>query len=173
MNAIKIWGCHRAHVKNVSLLNLTARISTFVGVFLAFYFSIISANAAESSKGSALLIIEVTNIKAVTGTLYVAIYDSPESYNNDKMYIKQRVPVLDETVSIKFKDIPCGEYGIKIFHDINSNGKLDRSFIGIPKEPFGFSKNPEIKRGPPDFSELKFAFCKDKNQTITINLVDR
>jgi uncharacterized protein (DUF2141 family) len=28
-----------------------------------------------------------------------------------------------------------GAYSIAVFHDRNGNGKLDRSFIGLPGEP--------------------------------------
>lgn len=43
-----------------------------------------------------------------------------------------------EIVSVQL-DLPAGEYLFSFYHDINNNGKLDTNFLGIPKEPFGFS----------------------------------
>jgi len=44
-----------------------------------------------------------------------------------------------------------------VFHDENGNGKNDRNFLGIPKEPYGFSNNARRKFGPPTWTEAKFA----------------
>jgi uncharacterized protein (DUF2141 family) len=45
-------------------------------------------------------------------------------------------------------------YSIAVFHDTSGNGKLDRSFIGLPNEPYGFS-NDVGRRGPPDFEAAR------------------
>jgi uncharacterized protein (DUF2141 family) len=36
------------------------------------------------------------------------------------------------------------------------NQKLDKNFMGIPKEGYGASNNPRKKMGPPSFEETKF-----------------
>jgi uncharacterized protein (DUF2141 family) len=33
-----------------------------------------------------------------------------------------------------------GDYAISVFHDENSNGKLDRNFMGMPKEGVGIKR---------------------------------
>jgi len=66
-------------------------------------------------------------------------------------------PIAGEhSIEVTIENIPPGEYAISIFHDENDNGKLDTNFIGIPKEPYGFSNNPVIKLRPPTFMEAKF-----------------
>jgi len=55
-----------------------------------------------------------------------------------------------------FADLPSGNYAIALIHDENSNNKLDTTF-GIPREGFGFSRNPAIHFGPPSFSAAEFA----------------
>lgn len=49
-----------------------------------------------------------------------------------------------------------GNYAMTLIHDENENGKLDKNFIGIPKEGFGFSNNPLILFGPPSFAKAVF-----------------
>ena len=52
--------------------------------------------------------------------------------------------------TLVFDDLPSGTYALALIHDENGNGKLD-TMMGIPKEGFGFSKNPAIRFGPPSF----------------------
>ena len=50
-----------------------------------------------------------------------------------------------------------GTYGLVLYHDENSNGKVDRNGLGIPKEGFGFSNNPSIFFSAPSFKRVRFA----------------
>ena len=40
---------------------------------------------------------------------------------------------------------------------MNGNQELDRNLIGIPTEPFGFSRNARGSFGPPSFEQMEFA----------------
>jgi uncharacterized protein (DUF2141 family) len=55
-----------------------------------------------------------------------------------------------------FADLPAGFYAVSVFHDENMNEKLDKNFMGVPKEGYGASNNPKKKMGPPNFDEAKF-----------------
>jgi uncharacterized protein (DUF2141 family) len=52
--------------------------------------------------------------------------------------------------TLQFDNLPSGTYALALIHDENGNGKLD-TMMGIPREGFGFSKNPVIRFGPPSF----------------------
>ena len=54
-----------------------------------------------------------------------------------------------------------------LVHDINNNGKLDTTFIGIPKEPVGLS-NYDGKSIPGKFNKHKFSV--NENTEIIIPL---
>jgi uncharacterized protein (DUF2141 family) len=58
-----------------------------------------------------------------------------------------------------FKDVPYGEYAVKVFHDENDNLKIDIGWRG-PTERYGFSNGARGIFGPPDFDDAKFAFDK-------------
>ena len=55
-----------------------------------------------------------------------------------------------------FAALPSGTYALAVFHDENGNGRLD-TFARIPREGFGFSRNPAIRFGPPRFAQARFA----------------
>ena len=50
-------------------------------------------------------------------------------------------------------------------HDANGNARLD-TFVGIPREGFGFSNNPAIGFGAPRFAAARFALERDAAETI-------
>lgn len=56
---------------------------------------------------------------------------------------------------VRIEGIPHGSYAIAVIHDENGNSKLD-TFVGIPREGFGFSRNPKIRFGPPRFASAQF-----------------
>jgi uncharacterized protein (DUF2141 family) len=50
-----------------------------------------------------------------------------------------------------WEHLPPGDYGVAVIHDENQNARLDRNFIGIPKEGFGFANNPHVGLSAPPF----------------------
>ena len=75
--------------------------------------------------------------------------------DKDPLSRKLAVPVA-QARAIHFENVPPGNYAIALIHDENSNNKMDTSF-GLPREGFGFSRNPVIRFGPPKFAEAQFA----------------
>jgi uncharacterized protein (DUF2141 family) len=51
---------------------------------------------------------------------------------------------------------------------VNDNGKLDKNFIGIPKEPYGFSNDKAGSFGPPDFEDILVEVNEDTTISIKI-----
>jgi uncharacterized protein (DUF2141 family) len=56
--------------------------------------------------------------------------------------------------TLSFTNLPSGSYALALIHDENGNGKLD-TMLGIPREGFGFSRNPAIRFGPPKFADAR------------------
>jgi uncharacterized protein (DUF2141 family) len=49
---------------------------------------------------------------------------------------------------------------VRLFHDSNGNGELDRNMLGIPREGYGFS-NDAGARGPASFEEAAVSIDGD------------
>ncbi len=58
--------------------------------------------------------------------------------------------------SARFAGLHAGTYAIALIHDENSNGRMDMTLV-MPREGFGFSRNPRIGMGPPRFAAASFA----------------
>ena len=60
------------------------------------------------------------------------------------------------------------EYGLAVYQDENSNGKLDRNFVDIPKESVAPAKRlPSF--GPPVFDRARFT-CSGGGKAVTIHI---
>ncbi len=105
-----------------------------------------------------ILQLVCTNIAEAKGSIYVAVFDRQEYFlNTEKMRAQQIVPVSQVgRVNISFTDLPPGTYAISCFHDVNGNGQLDKNWMGIPTEPYGFSNNARPKFRAPNWAEAKF-----------------
>ncbi len=58
----------------------------------------------------------------------------------------------------EFTDVPLGRYVIAAFHDQDGNNKLNSSLIGMPSEPYGFSRNARGTLGAPKFEDAVITF---------------
>lgn len=114
------------------------------------------------------LLLKVTNIKKVQGDIYIAVYDNAEDYMENR-FAEAIAPVKSEGELETELKIPFGKYAVTIFHDVNSDTELNTNFLGIPKEPYGFSNNPKSSFGPPSFEQSLFEFIED-GQQIEIEL---
>ena len=121
---------------------------------------------AEETAEEKKLTVQITNVTSEEGQIILAIYNSSENY--DKRIALQEVKLKPEIDTVIFEtNLPDGEYLVMLVHDINNNGKLDTSFIGMPKEPVGLS-NYDGKGIPGKFKKHKFPV--NENTEIIIPL---
>jgi uncharacterized protein (DUF2141 family) len=112
--------------------------------------------------------LKIVNIKKVQGDIYIAVYDNEQDYMENR-FAEAIAPVEKEGEMETEVKIPYGKYAVTIFHDVNGDTELNSNFMGIPKEPYGFSNNPRAMFGPPSFEQSLFEF-KEDGQQIEINL---
>ena len=117
---------------------------TICGVFLA-----------TALVGQHMLEVTVTNVKEKKGTILVALF------NNEKDFLKKKVDSLKVKVTgnqatVTFEKLKPGEYAVSVIHDLNDNRELDTGFMGIPKEPYGFSNDARGRFGPASYEKAKF-----------------
>lgn len=123
----------------------------------------LSARADESKTGE--LVIAISGLETDRGVLVVALMESAEDFASDSHALRSdSVPVKGGKASVTFRDLPYGRYAVKVYHDENSNGKLDTNFVGYPKEGFGFSNDAMGRFGPPSFEQARFEFASEKLQ---------
>ncbi|MDF1825474.1 MAG: DUF2141 domain-containing protein [Verrucomicrobiales bacterium] len=117
--------------------------------------------------------ITVSNIPGVKGNLLVGLFDSEKSFTKSPMAVSPKVKVVStDDLVVEIPNVKPGTYAVSVVQDLNGNGKLDKSFVGMPKEPLAFSVIPEIPRGKPEFDDCSFA-VGEEGVEMTISLVTR
>ena len=101
--------------------------------------------------------IEVQNLKNTTGKVSIGLYKKSENFPIvGKEYKGVHLNIDSHSLKYVFRDSPKGHYAISVFHDENTNAKLDKNFLGIPKEGYGFSNNAKATLSTPSFDEAEF-----------------
>lgn len=109
------------------------------------------------------LSLDVSKLRSTRGMIRVCLTAEPTNFptcSNGALAVARSVPATGHDIS--FEGLARGTYAIAVIHDENSNGKLD-TFAGIPREGFGFSRNPVIMFGPPSFDAARFPLTADAN----------
>ena len=104
--------------------------------------------------------VEVVGLHSDKGQFLCALYSSPEGYpkQSEKALASVSSPIAQKRAVCEFSAVVPGTYAISVFHDENSNGKLDTSFLGIPREGVGASNGARGHLGPPKFDAAAFQF---------------
>jgi uncharacterized protein (DUF2141 family) len=133
--------------------------------------------------GAGELRITVKGISSPNGVILIGLYDSTESFNraiglSDKegfLNDPDRVAgaALRANIALKgavvFSNLERGRYAIIVFHDENSNGRLDKTFWGVPTEPYGFSNDARGVLDSPKFDDAAITLDgSDKAVVITL-----
>jgi uncharacterized protein (DUF2141 family) len=101
---------------------------------------------------------------------FFCLFNSEESYSGKHKALAQAsVAVKNKTAEAVFRELPYGTYAVKVHHDENANGQLDKGRLGIPTERYGFSNNARGRFGPPSFSDARFTM-DSPNHTIRIEV---
>lgn len=116
------------------------------------------------------LIIHLDNIRHAKGIIRVGIYDSEKHFMQEGKAVSEAF-TIDKTGStaLRISNLAFGAYAVAIFHDLNENGRLDTNALGIPSEPFAFSKKAVSKFRAPRFEEIRFDF-KENGQVLHTRL---
>ena len=126
---------------------------------------VIAAPIAQSAPAGTLT-IRMSNVRNAKGEVLVAVCPQAQ-FLKDTCSFNGSTPAYVGTTVVVIHGLPPGQYAVQTFHDENGNRKVDRNFIGIPKEGVGFSNDAPIRMGPPKWADAMFAF-NGAEQTIQL-----
>lgn len=119
-----------------------------------------------------LIHVEIGGLRNDKGQVLCALYSSAEGFpkKSDKALAHAKSPISGGHAVCEFADIAAGTFAVSVFHDENSNGKLDTNIMGIPREGVGASNNAKGHLGPPKFEAAAFRFSGSRLELkIAIN----
>lgn len=111
--------------------------------------------------------VDIVGLKNNKGQVLIGLYNSENQFLK-KVYKGNVALIKNKKATATFENLPAGEYAISIFHDENSNGKLDTNFMGIPKEAYAASNDAKGFMGPPKYKDAKFQANQNKHIILKV-----
>jgi len=114
----------------------------------------------EKPSPESLIQVEVSGLRNEKGKVLCALYSSPDGFpkKDEKASAHVTADISERHATCRFSGVTPGTYAVSVFHDENSNGKLDTNVMGIPREGVGASNNAKGHFGPPKFDAAAFHF---------------
>ena len=110
--------------------------------------------------------VTLAGLRNQSGDIRLCLSHDPRRFPDCTGDPAARMLAIRATSRIVLPDLPAGTYAVAVFHDENRNARLD-TFAKIPREGFGFSRNPPVRFGPPQFAQARFAIgAGTTSQTI-------
>jgi len=123
--------------------------------------------AAANPVPTATLTIHIENV-GKGGMVRLGLYDRV-GYPDDKSkpVASADVTAVEGETIVTLRDVPPGTYAIETYQDVNNNDRMDTTWLGLPLEPYGFSRDAHPVLSKPPFSKVKFALLAgEQDQTL-------
>lgn len=114
--------------------------------------------------------IELAGLRNMRGFVLVCVTPNAAAFpdcTNDRAATRARVAAA-QAGHMRLMVPGRGEYAIAVVHDEDGNGRLN-TMLAIPREGFGFSRNPRLRMGPPRFPDASFTVT-DQPVTQSVRL---
>jgi uncharacterized protein (DUF2141 family) len=119
------------------------------------------------AQGKVIAVIE--NLKNDKGVCRVCLFNNANAFigESGKPY-KCVITAINNKKSVAvIENVTPGNYALFVFHDANNNNKIDKNFLGMPKEGYGASKNILPFAAAPRYEENTFTVA---NNTVDLNV---
>ena len=116
------------------------------------------AAECEGTPSATKLSIVVEGVQSNKGLMTASLYPNDKSQflqRNGALKV-WRMPAQSPVTQMCIWLKAPGTYAIAVYHDANSNHKLDIGMLG-PTEDYGFSRNPHIFFSKPSLGSVRFA----------------
>jgi uncharacterized protein (DUF2141 family) len=124
---------------------------------------------AQTLSGKATLVIHVQNVSPKGGILRLGLYNGAGYATDGDTVASADVKAISPQTTITLHSLIPGTYAIQAFQDFNVNGKMDTSWIGLPLEPYGFSRDARPVLSRPGFDTTRFELLDGMNvQTLRL-----
>ncbi len=119
--------------------------------------------------------VNIVGLKGTEGVALVTLFDSEDTWlkiSKASQVIKTQI--TGKTLTVTFKGVKPGTYGVSVVHDENKNNEMDMRWFPYPKPKEGAaaSNDPVAKMGPPKWDGAKFTVAADITVKATMKYFD-
>ena len=138
----------------MKLIRVALMILFLTGVACAARTATPSVASETEQPKNASVTVRVLGLEVESGQIAVALYDSAQSFKDRTGAVASgKTDPQDGAATWTVESIDPGIYAVAAYHDLNENDQLDRSALGAPAEPYGFSNDARGRFGPPKFEK--------------------
>ena len=159
-------------IKKIEGMEKMKKMTSIWCVFLLIIFvsSVIAQSIQKENAETGTLKLLISGFINEKGNAKIALCNSKEDFKRpDNTFRSINAVIKNGKSEWTFPDIPFGTYAVKVYHDENINGKLDKNIFGAPKEKYGFSNNARATFGPPAYESAQFTF-NTTDMTVSISI---
>jgi len=160
MGSISASGTGSAEPTAASAISRAARLAAPLALFLS-----LSGQAAPVE-----IDVQVQNLRNTNGVVRLCLTRDPAHFPNcdrDPAAVSRSVPAR-AAGSVRFTGLAPGTWALGVIHDEDGNGRLN-TLMAIPREGFGFSRNPRLRMGPPRYEDVRFPVAGGR-ATLTVRM---
>ena len=157
MASISVSGTGSAAPTAGSAISRGARLLAPLALFLSL--------SAQAGPGE--VEVQLQNLRNQNGVVRLCLSRNPAHFPNcdrDPQAVSRTVPARGAG-SVRFTGLAAGTWALGVIHDEDGNGRLN-TFMGIPREGFGFSRNPRLRMGPPRYEDVRFPVAQGRTTLV-------
>jgi len=143
---------------------------TVLRILGAVIFAIAFPVLPSLSQSTSTVLLEVSSLKNTRGTLNCRLFTKASDFPDGEGILTVRTPIAGANTTCTFPNIEPGTYAVAVVHDENSNGKLDKNFVGVPSEGYGVSNNKTYALSAPKWDESVFTIAPSESKTLQVKL---
>lgn len=128
----------------------------------------VSPACDASNPDQVRLRVDVSGMRSTKGNITITLYPDDAKHFLDGAYkvARQELPVIQPVTRACFVLPKAGNYAVALFHDVNDNHHFDTTWLGLPDEGYGFSRNPTLRFGPPRLKDVRIPVHVGDNQVL-------
>ena len=128
------------------------RFSGVVCLVLALF------GAAPAAADGPSIVVEIEGLRSSRGEVRGALFRSRDGWTEEGREIATcSASIEGRRATCVLEGVAPGDYAFAFLHDEDDDGSLDRDWIGVPSEGFGFSNDAAPGLGAPSFESARFA----------------
>lgn len=118
------------------------------------------------------VIAKISNFESNKGVCRACLFNNAASFNGEggQPFRCVETTIGNRSVEAVFDNVPAGSYALFVLHDANKNNKMDKNFLGIPREGYGASLNKLPFAAAPSFNDNKFVVNNAETVRLSIRL---
>lgn len=142
-------------------------------VWLGVLVLLIPVGPGPTATAMSPLTLQVTAVdfENAEGAAGIAVWDGAEGFPEGIVHALDTtyVDIAHGSAVAEFGPFPPGVYAVTVYHDQNDNQRLDKNWLGMPREAWGVSNDARPRLRAPRFDEARFDLGAGR-QTIEIRV---